>query len=97
MATGFPAEPTRSDAWSVEPGSVGDASSRRERSYDVRMAGELTHESPVRDAAWQRAARHAVVLSWVSLVWMTAEGVAGLLAGIAAGSIALIGWALSAV
>jgi divalent metal cation (Fe/Co/Zn/Cd) transporter len=36
-----------------------------------------------------------VVLSWASLVWMTVEGVAGLVAGIAAGSIALIGWALS--
>ncbi|HEY3633337.1 MAG TPA: cation transporter [Jatrophihabitantaceae bacterium] len=59
------------------------------------MAGELTHGSPVRDVAWRRVARHAVVLSWASLVWMTVEGVAGLVAGIAAGSIALIGWALS--
>jgi divalent metal cation (Fe/Co/Zn/Cd) transporter len=67
----------------------------RERSYDVQMVGELTHQSPVRDAAWQRAAQHAVMLSWISLAWMTVEGVAGLIAGIAAGSIALIGWASS--
>jgi divalent metal cation (Fe/Co/Zn/Cd) transporter len=42
-----------------------------------------------------RAARRARTLSWVSLVWMTFEGVAGLFAGVVAGSIALIGWALS--
>jgi divalent metal cation (Fe/Co/Zn/Cd) transporter len=33
----------------------------------------------------------------VSLIWMTIEGAAGLLAGVAAASIALIGWALSSV
>lgn len=43
---------------------------------------------------WLRAARYARWLAWASLVWMTAEGVAGLLAGFAAGSIALVGWAL---
>jgi divalent metal cation (Fe/Co/Zn/Cd) transporter len=48
-----------------------------------------------RDAGWLRAARWAVALSWVSLVWMTIEGTAGLVAGITAASIALIGWALS--
>jgi divalent metal cation (Fe/Co/Zn/Cd) transporter len=33
----------------------------------------------------------------VSLIWMSVEGAAGLAAGIAAASIALIGWALSSV
>jgi divalent metal cation (Fe/Co/Zn/Cd) transporter len=47
-----------------------------------------------RDAAWQRAARAARGLSWVSLLWMTGEGALGLVAGAASGSIALIGWAL---
>lgn len=37
----------------------------------------------------------ARVLSWISLLWMTAEGVLGLVAGIASGSVALVGWALS--
>jgi divalent metal cation (Fe/Co/Zn/Cd) transporter len=37
------------------------------------------------------------MLSWASLVWMSIEGAAGLAAGIAAASIALIGWALSSV
>jgi divalent metal cation (Fe/Co/Zn/Cd) transporter len=54
-------------------------------------------EAPGRDAAWVRAAGQAKALSWVSLVWMSVEGVAGLAAGIAAASIALIGWALSSV
>jgi len=34
------------------------------------------------------------MLSWVSLGWMTAEGVAGVLAGSVAGSVALVGWGL---
>jgi divalent metal cation (Fe/Co/Zn/Cd) transporter len=54
-------------------------------------------EAPGRDAAWVRAAGQAKALSWVSLVWMSVEGAAGLAAGIAAASIALIGWALSSV
>ena len=44
-----------------------------------------------------RAASWAKTLLRVSLVWMSIEGAAGLAAGIAAGSIALIGWALSSV
>jgi divalent metal cation (Fe/Co/Zn/Cd) transporter len=46
------------------------------------------------DEQWLRAARYARWLAWASLAWMTAEGVVGLLAGFAAGSIALVGWAL---
>jgi len=46
------------------------------------------------DPDWLRAAQLARWLAWASLVWMTAEGVLGLVAGFAAGSIALIGWAL---
>lgn len=49
------------------------------------------------DAAWLRAARAAIVLSWVSLAWMTLEGAAGLYAGIRASSVSLVGWALSSV
>jgi divalent metal cation (Fe/Co/Zn/Cd) transporter len=50
-----------------------------------------------RDEAWLQAARWARALSWASLIWMTIEGAAGLAAGFAAASIALIGWALSSV
>jgi divalent metal cation (Fe/Co/Zn/Cd) transporter len=42
----------------------------------------------------ERLARRARVLSWLSLVWMTVEGAVAVLAGLAAGSIALIGFGL---
>jgi divalent metal cation (Fe/Co/Zn/Cd) transporter len=50
-----------------------------------------------RDAAWTRAARRARTLSWVSLLWMAAEGAIGLVAGVSARSISLLGWALGSV
>jgi hypothetical protein len=43
---------------------------------------------------WLRNARYARWLAWASLAWMAAEGIVGLAAGFAAGSIALVGWAL---
>ena len=43
---------------------------------------------------WLRNARYARWLAWASLAWMAAEGLLGLIAGFAAGSIALVGWAL---
>jgi len=46
------------------------------------------------DERWLRNARYARWLAWASLAWMAAEGVLGLAAGFAAGSIALVGWAL---
>ena len=49
---------------------------------------------PRRDEAWLRAARRARILSWISLVWMGAEGVLGITLGVLAGSIALIGFGL---
>jgi len=50
---------------------------------------------PKRDAAWMRAARHARLLAWVSLAWMTLEGVFGVVAGIEANSISVLTWAAS--
>jgi divalent metal cation (Fe/Co/Zn/Cd) transporter len=48
----------------------------------------------VRDAGWHSAARRARWLAWASLAWMCTEGGIGLWQGLAAGSIALTGWAL---
>ncbi len=48
-------------------------------------------------AAWLASARTAKLLAWLSLAWMTVEGVLGLMAGLRAGSVALVGWALSSV
>jgi divalent metal cation (Fe/Co/Zn/Cd) transporter len=42
----------------------------------------------------QRLANRVKALSWLSLAWMTVEGVVAILAGIAASSIALIGFGL---
>jgi divalent metal cation (Fe/Co/Zn/Cd) transporter len=47
-----------------------------------------------RDAGWRRAARTARWLAWASLAWMCTEGAIGLWQGLAAGSVALTGWAL---
>ncbi|WP_293053134.1 cation transporter [Mycobacterium sp.] len=51
----------------------------------------------MRDARWHRAARWARRLAWVSLAAMLTEGILGLWQGLAAGSIALTGWALGSV
>ena len=51
-------------------------------------------EPPARSAEWLRAARQARLLSWLSLVWMGAEGAIAITAGILAGSIALIGFGI---
>jgi divalent metal cation (Fe/Co/Zn/Cd) transporter len=45
-------------------------------------------------AEWLRAAGRARALSWLSLVWMGAEGAIAITAGVMAGSIALIGFGL---
>jgi divalent metal cation (Fe/Co/Zn/Cd) transporter len=45
-------------------------------------------------ATVERLARRARRLSWLSLAWMTVEGAVALAAGIAAGSIALVGFGL---
>jgi divalent metal cation (Fe/Co/Zn/Cd) transporter len=50
--------------------------------------------SEARDAGWLRAARWARRLAWISLAWMCVEGGIGLWQGLAAGSVALTGWAL---
>ena len=61
---------------------------------DVASA-PATSRAPARDERWLRAARRARQLSWLSLGWMTVEGAVGIAAGIAAGSIALVGWGLA--
>ena len=43
---------------------------------------------------WLRLARLAKRLAWTSLVWLTIEGTVGVIAGLIAGSIALVGFGL---
>ena len=49
---------------------------------------------PLPDAERTRLVRLAKLLAWSSLAWMTAEGVIAVVAGISAGSIALIGFGI---
>lgn len=63
--------------------------------FELPMAAPAAPAAPVRDADWQRAARMAVLLSWASLVYMAIEGGVGVWQGVAAGSIALVGWGLA--
>ncbi len=61
-------------------------------------ARELTVIQPApttRSREWHRNARRARLLSWFSLVWMTIEGVVGVVTGVAAGSIALQAFGIS--
>jgi divalent metal cation (Fe/Co/Zn/Cd) transporter len=64
---------------------------------DCSCCGPSAAGPAVRDERWVRTARTVRLLSWASLFWMSIEGAAGLFAGISAGSIALVGWALSSV
>jgi len=58
---------------------------------------ECCADETARDEQWRRAARAARRLSWVSLAWMCTEGAVGLWQGLAAGSVALTGWALGSL
>jgi len=60
-------------------------------------AADLSIVVPARAAPteeWLRAARRARLLSWISLVWMGAEGAIAVTAGILAGSIALVAFGI---
>ncbi|MGW0805647.1 hypothetical protein [Nonomuraea sp. NPDC002799] len=60
------------------------------------VSEQRIHEHPAASADWLRAAGTARSLSVVTLVWLAVESTLGLAAGLAAHSVALIGWALSA-
>ena len=57
---------------------------------------DSTRQTPAmtRDAGWQRAARQARLLSWLSLAYMAAEGAIAIIAAVIAGSVALLGFGL---
>src|SRR6185437_9590020 len=50
---------------------------------------------PPVDEGWLRTARRARALSWLSLAWMSVEGVVGLIAGLDADALSVIVWASS--
>lgn len=50
-----------------------------------------------RDENWQRVARQARLLSWLSLAYMAVEGAVAITAAVLAGSVALLGFGLDSV
>jgi divalent metal cation (Fe/Co/Zn/Cd) transporter len=61
----------------------------------ARAAPAAVGGMPVRDGSWLRAARRARLLSWLSLSWMSVEGVVGLIAGLDASALSVVVWASS--
>jgi divalent metal cation (Fe/Co/Zn/Cd) transporter len=76
---------------------------RPDLSQNARMGGYELQVTPAggaaaparRHARWLSAARQARRLSWLSLAWMSVEGIVGLLAGFEANSLSLVIWAAS--
>jgi divalent metal cation (Fe/Co/Zn/Cd) transporter len=59
-----------------------------------RDSGRAAAAAVSSDAGWQRAARRARLLSWLSLAYMAAEGAIAIIAAVIAGSVALLGFGL---
>lgn len=65
-----------------------------ETALSVLPRPAATPAQPQPSAEWLAAARRARILSWISLIWMGLEGSIAIVAGIIAGSVALIGFGL---
>jgi divalent metal cation (Fe/Co/Zn/Cd) transporter len=76
----------------TQTGETSDATDAGDRGDSCCSTSSLADVHP--DASWLQAARWAKTLAWASLLWMCVEGALGLWQGLAAGSIALTGWAL---
>ncbi len=63
----------------------------------VMVPDQRSRPHPVVSAAWLRDAARARTLSMLTLVWLGLESTLGLAAGLAAHSVALIGWGLSSL
>ena len=59
------------------------------------VAADVRPAIGARDAGWLRAARYARWLAWASLLWMTLEGLVGVVAALGANSISVLTWAAS--
>ncbi len=64
-------------------------------STQVELPRATATPGPIeRDEHWLRKSRRAKLLAWVSLAWLTVEGTVGVIAGLIAGSVALVGFGL---
>src|SRR3989304_3876629 len=75
-------------------GRCSPRSGRRFRGVRLSAVRELPlHQvQPVRPPEWLRAAKRARHLSWLSLLWMGAEGAVGVVPGVLAGALAPAGF-----
>jgi divalent metal cation (Fe/Co/Zn/Cd) transporter len=60
----------------------------------MEAASRAPAATPPRSEDWLRAARLTRLLSWLSLLWLGIEGAVAIVAGVMAGSIALIAFGL---
>jgi divalent metal cation (Fe/Co/Zn/Cd) transporter len=58
------------------------------------LAPAAPERAPLPEAEHRRLARQTKLLSWLSLVWLTIEGTVAIVAGVMAGSVALIAFGL---
>ena len=63
-------------------------------SVQLPMAAPAAPAPPAPTREFLRAVRRVKLLSWISLVWMGAEGTIAVVAGVMAGSIALVGFGI---
>jgi hypothetical protein len=70
--------------------------------FELPVIQQVRAPAPGRDSgtsqptgAWLRAARHAKLLAWASLAWMSVEGFVGIIAGVQAHSLGVMTWAAS--
>jgi hypothetical protein len=61
----------------------------------LQIAPAAAPVPPQRGEAWLRAARQARLLAWASLVWMSMEGIVGLVSGLRAHSLGVVTWSAS--
>lgn len=61
----------------------------------LQIAPAAAPVAPQRGEAWLRAARQAKLLAWASLVWMSMEGIVGLVSGLQAHSLGVVTWSAS--
>ncbi len=71
-----------------------DTQATQARESSGCVQARATGAATTRDAAWHQAASRARLLSWLSLAYMTAEGVIAIVAAVLAGSVALLGFGL---
>ena len=81
-------------SWVGGGGFISETRCGRQGSLVLLAAWRRQIAAITRDTSWQRAARQARLLSWLSLAYMAAEGAVAITAAVIAGSVALLSFGL---